>query len=363
MIKFKQKEFIAPLALLGSSKALGVMTALSIGQGVKGASDQAKFAEQQAEQNAQITKALNKVAKAAENNPAVAQQVTSIMNQRQFTAVNPKLLSGVVKNAKGFIKDVKPLVWNEGTKGYLKNGLVFGGTMGTASYAIDKAIQKDAKKIGMPLNQKERQFAISGKSIMTGISKGAKTAGKFLNNNKGTMTTATALASLPAIGYISERQQFKDQIASTGQPQQKQYAALGNVMKFAKPYINKISKGAGNLLSNTKKTFKPLMDHPGQTILGGANKLVSFGGLGRKEVAKFGKNLYEAGVKSGNTWSQKAGKFIVDNPKTSLLTALPVGATGVKLSYDASEKLVRKTAGALDKDAYAYEKSKNQTVQ
>lgn len=364
MIKFRQKEFIAPLALLAHPATMGVLTAGSIAQGVKGAKDQAKYAEQQEEQNAQITKALNRVAKAAENNPQVAQQAADIMSQRQFAMINPKALSGVTKTAKGFVKDVKPLVWNKGTKNFLKNGLVFGGTTGVVSYGVDKAIQADAKKIGMPLGQEEKQFAtIPGKSIMSGLSKGAKSTGKFLNNHKGTMLMATGMAAIPALGYISERQQFKDQIASTGQPQQKQYAALGNVMKFAKPYVGKIGKGASGVLKSAKTAIQPMMDHPGQTILGGINKLSSFGGLGRKEVAKFGKDLHAAGMKSGNTWSQKAGKFIVDHPKTSLLGALPVGMAGVKVSYDASEKLVRKTAGALDKDAFAYEKSKNQTVQ
>lgn len=362
MIKFRQKEFIAPLALLGSTKTMGALTALSIGQGVKSAKDQAEYAEQQAEQNAQITKALNRVAKAAENNPQVAQQAADIMSQRQYALISP----GIIKGAKGLVKDAKPLLWNKGTKKFLKNGLVFGGTMGVASYGIDKAIQHDAKKIGMPLGQpvqEERQFAIPTGSIMKGLGKGLKSTGKFLNNNKGTIIGASSMAAIPAIGYLSERQQFKDQIASTDQAKQKQYAAIGGVMKFVRSQAGNIGKGAKNLWGSTKSTFKPIMTHPGQTILGTANKFASFGGFGRKEVAKFGQDLHAAGMKSGNTWTQKVGKFIVDNPKTSLLATLPAASAATKVSYDASEKLVRKTAGALDKDAFAYEKSKNQVIQ
>ena len=361
MIKFRQKEFIAPLALLGSAKTMGALTALSIGQGVKSAKDQAEYAEQQAEQNAQITKALNRVAKAAENNPQVAQQAADIMSQRQYALISP----GVIKGAKGLVKDAKPLLWNKGTKKFLKNGLVFGGTMGVASYGVDKAIQHDAKKIGMPLGQpvqEERQFAIPTGSIMKGLGKGLKSTGKFLNN-KGTIIGASSMAAIPAIGYLSERQQFKDQIASTDQAKQKQYAAIGGVMKFVRSQAGNIGKGAKNLWGSTKSTFKPIMTHPGQTILGAANKFASFGGFGRKEVAKFGQDLHAAGMKSGNTWTQKVGKFIVDNPKTSLLATLPAASAATKVSYDASEKLVRKTAGALDKDAFAYEKSKNQVIQ
>lgn len=365
MIKFRQKEFIAPVLALAGKGLMAAGNAAMIGsivQGVQQSKDQAKYAEQQEEQNAQITKALNRVAKAAENNPQAAQQVADIMSQRQYSFISP----GVIKGAKGLVKDVKPLLWNKGTKKFLKTGLVFGGTMGTAGYAVDKAIQHDAKKIGMPLSQpvqEERQFAIPTSSIMKGLGKGLKTTGKFLKDNKYPILGASAMAAIPSIGYLSERQQFKDQIASTGQPQQKQYAALGGVMKIVRSQAGNIGKGAKNLLGSTKKSFRPIMDHPGQTILGAANKLASFGGFGRKEVAKFGQDLHAAGMKSGNTWTQKAGKFIVDHPKTSLLGALPVATAATKVSYDASEKLVRKTAGALDKDAFAYEKSKNQVIQ
>lgn len=356
MIKFRQKEFVAPVLGLLTSSGLGnALMAGSIIQGVGQAKKQAELEEEQAQRDAKMTKALNKIAENAKNNPVAMNEAASIMSQRQYAFINPN----VVRNAKGFVKDVKPLLWNNGTKKFLANGALFGTSLGVASYVTDKAIQKDAKKIGMPLgnNEQEKQYALPASGS---IMKGLKSAGKFIENNKGTVMMAGAMGSIPAISYLTERKEFKDQIKAT---EQKQFAFPAGAMKFMKRGASTVGKRAGSIWNSTKKSFKPIVDHPGKTILGGVNRMTSFGGFGWREVENFGKGLTAAGQKSGNAWTQKAGNFIVNNPKTALVGAIPVGMAATKVSYDLSEKAVRKGAEAVDKNAFAYEKSKNQVVQ
>ena len=57
------------------------------------------------------------------------------------------------------------------------------------------------------------------------------------------------------------------------------------------------------------------------------------------------------------------GKFIIKNPNTSNLVGAGIGAGILAGSYDLGDKLIRKTAKRLDKDAYAYEEYNNQPVE
>lgn len=172
MIKFRQKEFFWGMAL-NTAGAIG--TGLFLKQG----SDQMKQAEEQAaqaeEQNRKMTKALNKIAENAKNNPQAAQQAADVMGQKQFAQINFAKLTATLKNnktlgnAKGLAKDVGKIVWKGKNK--LIGGTMMGATMAGASYLTDKAIQKDMKKNGMPLEK-----TYSAGSIM----KAVKGTGKVL---------------------------------------------------------------------------------------------------------------------------------------------------------------------------------------
>lgn len=343
MIKFRQKEFFWGMAL-NAAGAIG--TGLYLKQG----SDQMKQAEEQAaqaeEQNRKMTKALNKIAENAKNNPQAAQQAADVMGQKQFAQINFAKLTATLKNnktlgnAKGLAKDVGKIVWKGKNK--LIGGTMMGATMAGASYLTDKAIQKDMKKNGMPLEK-----TYSAGSIMKAVKGTGKVLGEAAKKNKGTLITMAALGSAPmALGYSAEKAQYKDQMALT----QRNYAVPG-VMA-----VKRLFTGASKSVRNSQ-IFKT----PGQTILGGLSNL--FGGGGRKGVYKFGHQLNRYGKYSGSVWSQKAGKFIMDNPKTALAGSIPVGAAVLGATWGTGEKIVNKTARALDKDAFKYQDSKNQEIQ
>ena len=227
-------------------------------------------------------------------------------------------------------------------KNKLIGGTMMGATMAGASYLTDKAIQKDMKKNGMPLEK-----TYSAGSIMKAVKGTGKVLGEAAKKNKGTLITMAALGSAPmALGYSAEKAQYKDQMAST----QRNYAVPGTMA------VKRLLTGASKSVRNSQ-IFKT----PGQTILGGLSNLS--GGGGRKGVYKFGHQLNRNGKHSGSVWSQKAGKFIMDNPKTALAGSIPVGAAVLGATWGTGEKIVNKTAQALDKDAFKYQDSKNQEIQ
>lgn len=335
MIKFRQKIFVAPLIPLALEGAMAVGTGLSLKQGMDQSKQAEELAARQEEQNKEITKALNRVAKSASKNPIVAQQAANVMSQKQF-GIN----GGFIKNVTNLAKDVKNAAWTPGAKRFMKVGLASGAVMGGTGYIVDKAIQKDAKKIGLMNDNsspQQKSYANVGSVL--------KKAGGFIKNNKTELGLSAGFSAIPAVGYLSERKQFLDQkkatMASSTTPQQRSYA-----------FVPK--------MSGIKKMFQPMRDHWGQTVLGGVNKLVSFGGIGRKEVAGFGKRMAEG---SSSEWGRKLGGFIQKNPKTALTGAIGVSLGVSAGSYGLGEKMVKKGAEAVDKNAFAYEKSKNQEIQ
>lgn len=339
MIRFRQKDFFLPAVMpiintVGSAAMVG-----GLFQGAKQMKQANEQAQQAEEQNRELTRALNKIAKNAKDNPQVSQQVNDVLSQRQFARLDfSKILKSVknsksMKNATGLVKDVGGII-NE-NRNHLIGGVLAGGALGASSYLTDKAIQSDMKRSGIPL---QKTYAISGKSILSGIKKSGRILGDAVKNNKKTMLGMAVLGSAPtALGYVAEKNEFKDQMNST---QQKMYS-IGRVL---------------NSVKNAQ-----IWKTPGKTILGGISNLS--GGGGRKGVENFGKNLYNRGIKSGSKWSQNVGKFIMKNPKTSLGASIPVGLGIMAGTWDTGEKIVRKGAEAIDKNAYAYQKSKEQEIQ
>ena len=359
MIKFRQKEFFwgAALNLVGAAGTVA---------GLKQGSDQMKQAEQQAEeqaaQNKKITKALNNIAENAKNNPQAAQQAADVMGQKQFARIN---LGGIkkvwgsiknnptFKNASGLAKDVGTIV--KENRGELISGTLAGGVLAGSSYIADKAVQHDMKKNGIPV---QKNYALAG-SVMKGLKTAGKETWKAAKNHKGMMISMAALGAAPVgLGYMAEKQQLKDQVAST---QQKTYSLkLKSFGKFG--WVKSTGNFFKNPIKNTKEWWgkQPLKNTPGETILGFMSNMS--GGGGREGVSKFGQRLQELGKKSGSTWSQKTGKFISDHPKTALAASIPVGIGTMAVTWDAGEKLVRKGTKAVDKNAYAYQESKEQQI-
>ena len=362
MIKFRQKEYVLPAALLtvGRTALTGlnaVGNAAAVGGIIQGNS-QMKQAEEQAaaqeEQNRKMTKALNKIAENAKNNPQAAQQVADIVGQKQFARVNLGFLknSKTVKNATGLGKDLGKVIWKN--RRGLGGGLLAGAALSGTSYLTDKAIQYDMKKSGIPLPQKkeeQREYSVKG-SIMKGLKFAGRELGQTVKKNKTSIGLMAAIGTVPTtLGYVAEKKEYKDQIKNTVPPREKSYSVASNVLKNLGTRV----RGVGTKVKNA-----PIFHTPGQTILGGISNL--FGGGGRKGVYKFGHQLNRYGKHSGSEWSQKAGKFIMDHPKTALAGSIPVGAGIMATTWDAGDKLVKRGAKKIDKNAYAYQESKEEEI-
>ena len=377
MIKFRQKDFVAPLLAAGGRMLAGAAPSLALegALGIAGNKAQAKANEEQTEimqkqareqkrQNEKMAEAMNKIAENSKNNPQVAQQAGSqisqvMMSQKEFARINlggMKKIWGTIKNnptfknASGLAKDVGTIV--KENRGTLISGTLAGGVLAGSSYITDKAIQHDMKKNGIPV---QKNYAVTG-SILKGLKTAGKETWKAAKDHKGMIVSMAALGAAPVgLGYMAEKQQLKDQVANT---QQKTYSLkLKSFGKFG--WVGKIGKSIGNRWTNTKNWWKAVP--PGERILGGISSFS--GGGGREGVSKFGQRLQELGKKSGSTWSQKTGKFIVDHPKTALAASVPVGIGTMALTWDTGEKLVRKGIKAADKNAYAYQESKEEQIQ
>lgn len=372
MIKFRQKEFIAPLVAGAGRLVAGALPEMAVSGaiGVAGNKMQAKANEEQKEimeqqareqkrQNEKMAKAMNKIAENSKNNPQAAQQAASqlnqvMMSQREFARINLGGISKTLKNSR-FLKNAGEFGKDLGTiakenSGTLISGTLAGGVLAGSSYITDKAIQYDMKKNGIPV---QKNYANVAGSIMSGLRKAGKATWNAAKNHKGMMIGMAVLGSAPtALGYMAEKQQLKDQIAST---KQKTYSLK---MKTAGNIFKGVEDSLGNRWNKTKTWWRAVPI--GERILGGLSSFA--GGGGREGVSNFGKRLQELGEKSGSTWSKKAGKFIVDHPKTALAGSIPVGTAIMTGTWDMGEKLVRKGAKAVDKNAYAYQESKEEQI-
>lgn len=417
MIKFRQKNFAWPaLATLGNAAMIGG-TAWSIKQG----SDQAKQAErhqqeaieQQRVENAKLTKALDKIAKEAAKNPQAAVAASDLVRQNKTFAIPAsvtKAAGGFFKNIGQFAKEAvgavgagsksvkvssgKKVVDRLGRTGRSNKGklvelskhvkvkdstgigkigktMIGLGTMGAittgASYAVDKAITADARKVGMMPGKnspQQKAYTVPVNPVMSKIGNYAKKGVKYTFSKKNLLGGGNLLvagfAATPAIGYLSSRAQYKDQLkqqsnTASQKPatpivtQQKSYAipaaATGSLMKGI--------KSVGKTL---KKPFKNWAGM--KTITGGAASLSSFGNFGRREIQAYGGRL----AKGNHAWSKKAGNWILANPNKANLVGAGIGSVMVGGSLNAAEKLSKKAIKAVDKDAFAYEKYQNQQV-
>ena len=116
--------------------------------------------------------------------------------------------------------------------------------------------------------------------------------------------------------------------------------------------INKADSSSPMWMRKAKVGLYKFKKAPVKTVLGKVSD--AKGGGGRKGVAKFGEDLENLGIKNNNALSQKAGKFIKENPKTALLGSIGVGI-GIKKIGGLGEKAATKAIKAVDKNAFAYQ--------
>lgn len=365
MIKFRQKEFIAPLLAAGGRLVAGALPEMAVSGaiGIAGNKMQSKANEQQKEimeqqareqkrQNEKIAEAMNKIAENSKNNPqSAAQEAGNLLEQKQFAKINLGSLANnkTVKNAIGLGKDVGKIAWKN--RRDLAGGLLAGAALSGASYITDKAIQYDMKKSGIPLPPKkeQREYSLNKESIMKGIKFAGRELKQTAKNNKKMIGSMVLFGSAPtALGYMAEKKELKDQIKNTVSPaKERTYSFKSSIVSSFGKLKNKIAAA-------------PIFHNTGEKILGGISSIS--GGGGRKGVYKFGHQLNRYGKHSGSEWSQKVGKFIMDHPKTALVGSIPVGAGIMAATWDTGEKLVRKGMKKIDKNAYAYQESKEEEI-
>lgn len=388
MIRFRQKNFGAPvvaaaggglLSTLGNIAMIGGTAAMPFQMAQ--ASKQAKEAEEQNEkmiaaqkkENAKLTKALNNIAKEAKNNPQVATQAGQLVAQNKTFAAPARLIAKGSQVAKDMIR----AAGGGGKIGKSILGLGSAGlATGAAMYAVDKAQTADARRIGMmPKKGNVQQRSYAAPSVMSQIGTYAKKAGKYLvskENLKKSAGWAAAGAGISlGLGYLPARAQFK------GQQREQENIASQQLQQRSYAFNMASAEGVkGFVKSMNPKTWQ-ITKTPGKTTTGFIATMGSMGMIGRRDIGKFAGNLVTdpkssklskkiggwmlAKDKSGKFIKDSAGNFVSNN-KANLAVGLGAGSvlTG---AYGAGEKIVRKTAKAVDKDAYAYENFQNQQVQ
>lgn len=257
MIEFKQKEF------WGIALSTGATMLQGGAQNKKNMAQQEEFQNQQAKLQKKQNEALNKIAKAAENDPSKAQAAAGVLQQKAYASPSAFLKKGgqVVYNfAKG--------IGGHNIARKVGGGLAMGAAMAGGSYVIDKAIQADRARItgGAPLpvpqkspeeKKQERKKKLIKAGVGTALAAGSVLAarrgllgqglqnisrGKF--NSKALLGTAkesfkkgmtgkelavgagfAGIFTVP--GYIGERSQLKKQAkaqAAQEAQQQKQFS-------------------------------------------------------------------------------------------------------------------------------------------
>lgn len=409
MVVFREKIFFLPaiggaLKLLGS---MGAMTGISAVQGHKAnkiaqqqGAEQIKIAQSQARQQmaeakkqtdlmAKQTKAYQQAAQSAAKNgalvqsPAQMQQQTFSITLKRKTFANP-VVQGITKiankaatskawtkfkgsktgsNILGFGKDLIEVGKKRGSAQKIADMTAMGATMAGGGYLVDKAIQADAKKSGIPIEsgqpQEKKKSGVVKKAILgTGAAAGTlllarkgklnaqtfKKGGKMLgegfkhqfrlkdpNTGKKNILGPALTIGIPAltgVSYLTQKKQMKDQMEQS----ERQYSSIGMGKKLAV---------AG----------RKLVDVPAFVF-----------GFGRKERKKLGNQFLDQAKISGNPITQKMAKIV--NPKKAILgtgAGVLIGSAAFK-PFDLGDKAVRKPLEKVDKKAYGYEKSQNQVV-
>lgn len=358
MIRFRQKNFVGWMipTMIGT-------TGLSFWQTHQQGKEQEKQAEETKAALDRQTKALNKIAKEAKNNPELAQQVVAQKQMssegkervRLFAAIPP----GTIKNVTGFAKDI----WKT-QKGNLrraaKTSLSF-GAMGYAGNRIatslkdhdegnDKKNTSFLKKAGAVgagvgtaylLARKGKLGttpikALNGKTGSQVVQGGIEKAGKIMNpiqrSKDGTIDKLgtglnTFFIGSPVLGYLGQRGQTRDQIKQTerayseeeGKTRKKLLKVGAGILGTAGTIAaarrgvlgGHAQRFTGNLIANT----------------GGIMRSAGLKGAGEK-VARSGSKTYALGLAKKKPISEQAMK-VMENRKFKQVTTPARISSGV----------------------------------
>ncbi len=247
---------------------------------------------------------------------------------------------GVAQEAVNFAKTTGKYLW-EKRKPIAKQAVIWGGAGMAGTYAADKLITRDAKKIGlMPSNnnQNQKQFAVINGSVLKNIGKKAwKYTGGLIKEHPGeAIMSAGFMGGMSAIPYLSQRGQYMANKRAIAQQQQKEFGAVGSVLRKGGNFAWNGLKWAGNAIKGF--VYDP------------------------KRGKQISKDFQRIGKENNSQWAQKAGNW-VENHK---LAAGVGGAAATLASFEfmrPGEKITKSLLNKADKNAFQYEKQQNQAVQ
>lgn len=247
---------------------------------------------------------------------------------------------GVGREAVNFAKTTGKYLWEKRLP-IAKQAVLWGGVGMAGTYAADKLITRDAKKIGlMPSNnnQNQKQFATVNGSVLKNIGKKAwKYTGGLIKEHPGeAIMSAGFMGGMSAIPYLSQRGQYMANKKAAIQQQQKEFGIIGGVLRRGGNFAWNGLKWAGNAIKGF--VYDP------------------------KRGTQISKDFQRIGKQNNSQWAQKAGNW-VENHKA---VAGVGGAAATLASFEfmrPGEKITKSILNKADKNAFEYEKQQNQEVQ
>lgn len=434
MIKFRQKEFVAPAIIAkagkfiakdlttgsGMATMMGVQTvgtgATMIQGGIQNKANmkiqeaqfktqqeaQRRIAKSQAEIAKKNTEAVNNLAKAVNKNPQsgkVNNALANIATQTTPTIAMYSIPAAIKTGGQVVYEFGRALNKTGGGNQIAKkigSGLAMGSTMAIGSYAIDKAIQADRKRItgGAPLPQAQEDPKKKKKAIRKAITGTALAAGSVLAARKGYlgegfkkvfntkakdllakesvqqgkkavigefkkgMTGKAALggagfAGLFALPYLSERKQLKDQAKAQEQRQytenyqyqneKKRGSVLGKVALGTAATIGSVALARRVGPAGLRKNINDMYMTYGKQIAGkNGNKLGNW--MMKSGATEYGKAVKAQANKAivAGEKAAKGGRFIdkipfIGRDEKQLKAVVKAGETAKRANIDATK--------------------------
>lgn len=278
MIKFRQKEFVLPLAAIGGS--LLTNGVVSAGVGAVGQLGAAKTAAKQQEesdrtqeriarqQNIQAVKDRQAQQKQAQDQLAFQKQQLKAANNQYNKQLKLARKTGVsvtpnitvtqpqqqqfskTTEAAGFVKNLGTLAKGRGLNKVLAGAAVTGAISGTGAYLVDKAIQRDANKSGILKVERPE------------LTKEEKAAKKKKRNRK-LITAAGTTAALVGSGIAAKKGLFGSDVKNIASK-----VTLESIKKKARD-------GVSTAIEATKDHYAPINKETGKRKLDKLNLVVS----------------------------------------------------------------------------------------
>ena len=341
MIKFRQKEFIAPLIGMAGRAALSMAPDL-INSGINAVqTNQQNKANQEAQEKAredqkklqeQQLKTINKIAKKDPTAAASVMSQTMQPQQQQFSAKTylrglgskykeqaKKALNDLTsveigkEDLKGFGKDVKHALWKNKDIATKKALIAGAGAVGTV---VGKKIVNHLKK--KDEETEEREYSVKSDFIK----KGANHVKRVAKNNVGNIAFAgISAAALPVAGYMVSKR-LKKNMAENLEEDEREFSIKGKAKRLA--------VGVRQYYRETKKD--PL------------KRIIDFkSSVNHETLKKVSDDLSEGG--SGSKLTKLVSDTVKNHPKTSML----IGSSVLYLGNKAKNKAQKAIQKGIDK--------------